>query len=322
MKPWFYATGGQQNGPVSQEELIRLVGIGTVKATDLVWCEGMPNWIPAGEVEALAPPPPVREPAAPAPAPEPLNPYQSSSPASWEPPRDLAFAGGEIVPGSEPLVSGDCIRRAFDLTKRHFWPLLAACAIFFAISLAYGAISGVLVEAVTGATESEDAGKGLEVALNLAGNILDTFLGLGLTRIGLNIVSGRPFSTGMLLGQGDKLLTGVVASVLYYLMVFGGLFLLIVPGIYLAVRFGQYQNGIVDKDLGVIDSLKYSARITEGNRGKLFMLGIMCILIVLAGLVALVIGVCFAGPLAYLANLVAYRWLIHGRAVLDDGYRA
>ena len=326
MKPWFYATSGQQNGPVSQEELVRLIGTGTVKPTDLVWCEGMPNWTPAGEVAELAPPPPVPRtapspPAPPVPGQGPSNPYQAPSPLSWEPPRELA-SGEEIVPGSEPLVIGDCIRRAFDLTKRHFWPLLGACAICFAISMAFSVFSGVLVEATAHAADSQDVGKAVEGVLNLVGQVLDIFFSLGLTRIGLNIVSGRPFSVGMLLGQGNKLLTAVVASLLYYLIVLVGLVLLIVPGIYLALRLGQFENGIVDKDLGIIDSLKYSARITQGNVGNLFLLGLVCFLIVLAGLLALVVGVCFAGPLVFLANLVAYRWLIHGRAVLNDGYTA
>lgn len=323
MKPWFYATSGQQNGPVSQEELMRLIGTGTVKASDLVWCEGMPNWTPAGEVAELTPPPPPPRPVStPASAPEPLNPYQASSPVSWEQPQELSGNGEEIVPGSDPLVIGDCIRRAFELTKRHFWPFFAACAIFFAISMAYSVVSGVLVEAVTEAADSQDVGKGLDALLGIIGQVIDLFLGLGLIRIGLNIVSGRPFAVEMLIGQGDKLFTSIGAAILYYLIVLVGLILLIIPGFYLALRLGQYQNGIVDKNLGAIDSLKYSARITQGNMLNLFGLGVVCFLIVLAGILALLLGVCFAGPLVYLANVVAYRWLIHGRKVVNEGYSA
>ncbi len=41
---WYYATNGQQNGPVSQEELVGLFNRGEVKATDLVWNESMAEW--------------------------------------------------------------------------------------------------------------------------------------------------------------------------------------------------------------------------------------------------------------------------------------
>jgi uncharacterized membrane protein len=101
-------------------------------------------------------------------------------------------------------------------------------------------------------------------------------------------------------------------------MVLAGMLLLVVPGIYLALRFGQYLNAIVDRDLGVIDALKYSSRITRGNRLNLFGLGIVAFGIVLAGLLALVFGLIFALPLAWLLGFVAYRWLQYGRKSAID----
>ncbi len=41
---WFYAENGQRNGPISDGELISLAERGVVRATTLIWREGMPNW--------------------------------------------------------------------------------------------------------------------------------------------------------------------------------------------------------------------------------------------------------------------------------------
>lgn len=41
---WYYANGGQQTGPVTEEEFQRLAADGTIKPDTLVWREGMPNW--------------------------------------------------------------------------------------------------------------------------------------------------------------------------------------------------------------------------------------------------------------------------------------
>ncbi len=41
---WYYAIGGQQNGPVSDDEFNRLVSMGTVQPDTLVWTEGWPEW--------------------------------------------------------------------------------------------------------------------------------------------------------------------------------------------------------------------------------------------------------------------------------------
>ncbi|MBA2708145.1 MAG: DUF4339 domain-containing protein, partial [Gemmatimonadaceae bacterium] len=52
---WYYARNGQQQEPVSFEELQRLASNGQLAAGDLVWSEGMSNWSPASGVANLMP---------------------------------------------------------------------------------------------------------------------------------------------------------------------------------------------------------------------------------------------------------------------------
>jgi uncharacterized membrane protein len=146
-------------------------------------------------------------------------------------------------------------------------------------------------------------------------SLLDLFLGLGLARIALNLVSGKAANVSMLFGEGRKLVPMAAASLMYYTMVVVGLILLIVPGIYMALRFSQFGAAIVDKDLGAIESLKYSAKLTEGNKMNLLGLYVLCFLVVLAGILALLVGLLAALPVVYLAPYVAYRWLQFGRNV-------
>ena len=44
MTAWYYAKDGQQNGPVSTDEILRLVGTGSIGPRGLVWREGMVEW--------------------------------------------------------------------------------------------------------------------------------------------------------------------------------------------------------------------------------------------------------------------------------------
>ena len=53
---WYYAEDGEQQGPVSLAELRSLVTAKRVKSDDLVWCDGMANWLPSAEVAELSPP--------------------------------------------------------------------------------------------------------------------------------------------------------------------------------------------------------------------------------------------------------------------------
>lgn len=63
-RSWFFAAGGQQQGPYPEAQFRDLIARGQVSAQTLVWCEGMASWQKAGEVPGLmagggAPPPMV-----------------------------------------------------------------------------------------------------------------------------------------------------------------------------------------------------------------------------------------------------------------------
>lgn len=51
---WYYANNGQRLGPISQEELIKLVTDGVVRSDTLVWHSGMTEWLPYSKVSAGA----------------------------------------------------------------------------------------------------------------------------------------------------------------------------------------------------------------------------------------------------------------------------
>ena len=51
---WFVSTNGQKRGPASTEELQTWGRTGRLVVTDLVWRQGLPEWLPAGNVPELA----------------------------------------------------------------------------------------------------------------------------------------------------------------------------------------------------------------------------------------------------------------------------
>src|SRR2546421_8359958 len=50
---WYYTNDGKQMGPVTTAELKRLAASGSLKPTDLVWKDGMPNWVRASSTRDL-----------------------------------------------------------------------------------------------------------------------------------------------------------------------------------------------------------------------------------------------------------------------------
>jgi hypothetical protein len=94
-----------------------------------------------------------------------------------------------------------------------------------------------------------------------------------------------------------------------------GLVLLILPGIIFAMfMFANFI--VVDRELGPIEAMKESSRITRGKRWTLLWLSLAILVINLLGLIALVVGLLVSVPVTWLALAHAYR-LFAGRTVPD-----
>lgn len=57
---WHYSVGGERFGPVTEAQLRLLAATGRLHPEDMVWRDGMPDWLPASKIPALfnsVPPP-------------------------------------------------------------------------------------------------------------------------------------------------------------------------------------------------------------------------------------------------------------------------
>lgn len=64
MKQYYTGRDGQRLGPFEEERVREMLASGELRASDLVWCEGMTDWQPAGRVFSSG---------------DPSNPYQPSA---------------------------------------------------------------------------------------------------------------------------------------------------------------------------------------------------------------------------------------------------
>ena len=55
---WYYAKSGssQKEGPIAEKDLKSIISIGQLTSRDLVWSEGMKNWVTLDHVPELTPP--------------------------------------------------------------------------------------------------------------------------------------------------------------------------------------------------------------------------------------------------------------------------
>jgi uncharacterized membrane protein len=103
------------------------------------------------------------------------------------------------------------------------------------------------------------------------------------------------------------------ASILLALAVTVGFVLLIVPGIILGLMFMFATFVVIERELGPIEAMGESNRITRGHKWQLFGFVLLLVLINLLGLLALVVGLLVSIPVSTLAFVHAYR-LLGGKA--------
>lgn len=109
--------------------------------------------------------------------------------------------------------------------------------------------------------------------------------------------------------QARKIVTCLIASVIMAIVVTIGTCLFIIPGIYLGLRLQFYTIFIVEENSGIIESLKRSWEITEGQVMPLFILILVTILVTILGFILFIIGIYVALPLVYMMQCYVFRKL-------------
>jgi uncharacterized membrane protein len=135
---------------------------------------------------------------------------------------------------------------------------------------------------------------------------LEAFFMAGMTIFALHVARGQAYSMGDLFAGGRHFISMLVALSLFGLLVAIGLGCLIVPGVILMLGCYFFIPAIVDRDLGPIEALKESWRITSGKKGDIFLLVLGMAGVCVAGFCACCIGLLIAVPVCQIAQVYAY----------------
>ena len=125
----------------------------------------------------------------------------------------------------------------------------------------------------------------------------------------LELHAGRKVTVSQLPGYTKGFATFLATTMLLWLIVGGGLLMLIIPGVMWGARFGFAPLLVVDEGRGPIDALDESSRITQGVRGQLVLFGLAMFGINLIGLAALGMGLLLSVPSTGLAAIFVMRKL-------------
>lgn len=187
------------------------------------------------------------------------------------------------------------VKSAWEIFKKNPWFLIGTVIFVMAVSwLVSFAISYV------------DNGI-LRILLNLASMVLTIILTIGMLNVFLRAARGDELIWANWFDSSDRFVNYFIASILYNIIVLVGLVLLIIPGIYWALKYQFYKFAIIeDEDCGIIESFRRSAAATRQVKWKLFAFWFVTLGIALLGLIALGVGLFVAIPVIGVANAIIY----------------
>lgn len=148
----------------------------------------------------------------------------------------------------------DALLKAWNYLKTYYKPVLVVAAIVFVLAIAESLTSGAASYAATG-----------------AGSLVSLIFILAGTKYGLLAANNTPATNDIVFALDLKrwlILVGasIIASVLSVL----SLALLIIPAIWVFPWLSLYAFASVDKNLGVIASLKESKRLAANHKSKIW----------------------------------------------------
>jgi len=192
----------------------------------------------------------------------------------------------------------EAISYGFGLAKKNLFFFVVLFVIVMLVSGAMSILSGLAVH--------EPA---FAFALWLLQTAVHLIIGIGLISISLKLLDNQKPKYKDLFYY-KPIINFFLASILEGLIVVGGFILLIIPGIFFALRLQYTSYLIVDKNLGPVEAVKASWKITRGNAWNLFFFGILLFLINILGFLCLIIGLFVTVPLSMLATTFVYRKLL------------
>ena len=212
-------------------------------------------------------------------------------------PRD--GAPPDEIPSPQFKGAGDVMSPTLAIYRKHFTlvgALVAVTTLPVAL-LQYGVIRGMAASLRDGGVE-----QGGIIALGVAIPLLVALLSfLGTTVLSGSLVSAvveiqrtGAAAVGESLRRGLRLLPKVfVVTLLYTIITAVGYLLLIVPGVIFSLMYAVAVPVAVVENLGPFESLKRSARLTEGHRGLIFLTYFLW------GLLIIVLNMVVSGSFAF-----------------------
>lgn len=290
----------KEYGPISAEQIRQWISEGRVNAQTQACAEGSQDWKPLGMFPEFgyAGPGPESMPGADIGAPVPIE---------------------EILARDYSLDIVACVTRSWELVQANFWPVVGTTFVISVLlegfNLALEFIWKPGIEAMINNREFSGPATmlflgamiiQLPVAMMLMGGLFRYYLKLIRRQ---NATIGDAFS-GFSEGVVQFALLGIVQGILIWL----GILLCIIPGIYLAVAWYFSVLLVADRSMNFWDAMELSRKVISKHWFLVFGFMLLMGLLATAGVIVCCVGVFVTTPVAFIAVTYAYETIFGRKA--------
>jgi uncharacterized membrane protein len=194
----------------------------------------------------------------------------------------------------------EALQYGWNIMKANIWFFVGVLVVAWVIAGIPHVIANVL---------QRDSG-GISVIFRIIAWVANIIISIGLITIALKFLDDKVPKFEDLFSFKPYFWKYFGASILTALVVWTGLILLIIPGIYWALKFQFFGYFVVDKGCDPIESMRRSSQITQSVKWKLLGFGIVLAIINVIGAMCLFVGLFVTVPVTLLAFSSVYRKLL------------
>ncbi|MFI5455154.1 MAG: hypothetical protein ACHRXM_06845 [Isosphaerales bacterium] len=270
-----------------------------------------------------------------------MNPYlppdEEDLDNPYAPPRST-FLPAPAPPrfGGIPFTVSDVFNWSWSFFKERTWSCISIFWGMVGVNYAFNFGMQILLRGLIAAVREPGFFLFLNVIIVLVSLVVQVWLEIGLNRGLLKIARHEPVSFDVIFSGGKSLgatlLAGIVVSMIIAAPAFilgmglvalflsmqrmepliAGLLFVVGGGlgvvllVYLNARLMQFYYLVIDRNLGVLESIEWSWRLTKDRVSTIILVYLVQICVFMAGILACCVGLIFAWPLFDLIRVVTY----------------
>jgi hypothetical protein len=236
------------------------------------------------------------------------NPYAAPSSSLQKAPNDSQAPSIEqALSRGYDFAIGELLGEAWQRVKGTKGIIIGGFLVFYAVMFVVSLVLGGMLGIFGALSESPTAVMVGELVIGVLASALAYPFMAGINMIGIRRAADQPISFNEIFSHFGRTLPLVITAVVMMLLIYLGMFLLIIPGLYLAIAYMLAIPLVVERGLSPWQALEASRKAISQHWFKTFGLFLLLGLITLVSAIPLGIGLVWSIPLFVIAMGVLYR---------------